>query len=99
MATGRTIDSVLADARQILRVWNDNPTFSLGNVTKEQFASKINELESAQGETQDLRTRLTEKVNTANDKMEEVNALNVRARGGFKAIFGQDSSQYAQAGG
>lgn len=99
MARGKSVDSVLADARQILRVLEANPTFSLGDITREQFVSMITGLEQARDALQDLRTQLTGTVNAVNRRMDELNDRNVRVRSIVKGAFGGDSSEYEQVGG
>jgi hypothetical protein len=99
MARGKTIESLLADAEQIERVWTANPSFSLGDITLAQFQTKITELRAARGKAEALRTQLTAAVNDANERSDDLAALVTRARSGFRAFYGPDSTQYEQAGG
>lgn len=99
MPRGKTIEKLLAEAEQIARVWADNPSFSLGDITLAQFQAKITELRNTRGQAETLRTQLTALVNEANARSDELSELVSRARSGFRAFYGPDSTQYEQAGG
>ena len=99
MARGKSIEKLLVEAEQIARVWADNPSFSLGDITLAQFQTKIAELRNARGRAETLRTQLTALVNEANARGDELSELVSRARSGFRAFYGPDSTQYEQAGG
>jgi hypothetical protein len=99
MPKNKTIDAILAEAEQIARVWADNPTFSLGELTLAQLQSKITSLRAKRDHAQDLRTQLTAATNDTNTEGDDVSALITRARSGIRAVFGPDSNQYEQAGG
>ena len=99
MARGKSIETLLAEAEQIARVWAENPSFSLGDITLAQFQTKIAELRNARGKAETLRTQLTALVNEANARSDDLAELVSRARSGFRAHYGPDSTQYEQAGG
>jgi hypothetical protein len=99
MARGKAIEGVLADGEQIARVWTDNPEFAMSDVTRANLQTMVTDLRQLRTETEDLRTQLTEKVNSANDKANDLNQVVTRARSGFRAFYGPNSSQYEQAGG
>ena len=99
MARGKSIENLLAESEQIERVWTDNPSFSLGDITLAQFKTKITELRDARDKTETLRTQLTAIVNEANARGDDLADLVTRARSGFRAFYGPDSTQYEQAGG
>jgi hypothetical protein len=99
MARGKSIETLLAEAEQIVRVWADNPTFSLGELSLAQFQSKITELRNKRAQAETLRTQLTAIVNDANTLSDDLAELVTRARSGFRAVYGPDSTQYEQAGG
>jgi hypothetical protein len=99
MQRSKPIDNILSDAEQITRVWTDNPTFSLGNLTLAQFQATITDLRNSRSTVEDLRTRLTAAVNDSNTKALNVSDTVTRARSGFRAMYGPDSTQYEQAGG
>ncbi|MDT4953780.1 MAG: hypothetical protein QOJ02_1918 [Acidobacteriota bacterium] len=99
MPRGKSIDEVLTESEQIIRVWEANPAFSLGEVTRAAMQTKVDELRTARTQTENLRTQLTQAVNDANGKADDLNAIVTRARSGFRAMYGPDSSQYEQAGG
>jgi hypothetical protein len=94
-----SIDDVIADGERIIRVWKDNPAFGLGDVTLAQFEAMITELRTLRGQVETTRTQLTQLVNQSNDKLTNIKTITTRARSGFRAFFGPDSSQYEQAGG
>jgi len=92
-------DTVIADSEQIARVWAENPTFSLGEVTLANLQSRLEELRQKRNRIETLRTELTAHVNDLNAKTSQLADINTRARSGFRATYGPDSSQYEQAGG
>jgi hypothetical protein len=59
----------------------------------------IRDLRANRDQTQQLRTQLTALVNDTNAGGDAVANIITRARSGFRAIFGPDSTQYEQAGG
>ena len=92
-------DAVLADAARIISTWKENPGFALGDLKMTDFEARGAEIVSMNDEIETLRVRLTglvERRDTANGGL---HALNVRARAGFKAVYGADAPQYKQAGG
>jgi hypothetical protein len=94
-----SIDDVIADGERIIRVWRDNPTFTMGDVTLAQLETMITELRTVRGQIETSRTELTQLVNQSQDKLAAIGNITTRARSGFRAFFGPDSSQYEQAGG
>lgn len=99
MIRSKPVDTILGAAEQIARVWTDNPTFALGDLTLAQFQTMITDLRSRRSETEDMRTRLTACINETNTQALAVSEAVTRARSGFRAFFGPDSTQYEQAGG
>ena len=99
MPKSKSVDNVLSEAEQIARVWTDNPSFALGDITLAQFQTMINDLRTQRNTTEDLRTQLTAAINNTNAKAEAIGGVITRARSGFRAFFGPDSTQYEQAGG
>jgi hypothetical protein len=99
MATARTIDSVIADAERIAQVWTENPTFSMGNLTLENFKAEVTKLRTLRQSRDETRVKLSKEVDDTNDQMKFLDSLNTRGRSGMKATFGPDSAQYGQVGG
>lgn len=99
MPKSKSLDSIIAEAEQIARVWTENPTFAIGEPTLAQFQTMITELRTRRDETQTLRTQLTAAINDTNTRSEALNQIISRARSGFRAMYGPDSTQYEQAGG
>ena len=94
-----SVDKVLADAERILRVWAENPTFSLGELTQVKFQALLDELRDKRNQMETVRTQLTALVNETNEKGSNLSDAVTRALSGVRAVFGPDSSQYEQAGG
>jgi hypothetical protein len=94
-----SIDDVIADGERIIRVWKDNPTFTMGDITLAQLEAKIANLRALRAQVETVRTQLTQLVNQSNDSLVDIGSVTTRARSGFRAFFGPDSSQYEQAGG
>jgi len=99
MATRYKFETVLADGEQIERVWTENPTFSLGDITLAKLKTKITDLRAKRDEAETLRTQLTALANDLNAQTSELAGIVTRARSGFRAVYGPDSTQYEQAGG
>jgi hypothetical protein len=99
MPRSKPVDEVLGDAEQIARVWTDNPTFVLGDLTLTQFQANITNLRNLRNAVENLRTQLTAAVNDSSSQTIALSDSITRARSGFRAFFGPDSTQYEQAGG
>lgn len=99
MPTKYAFDTVLTDSEQIARVWTDNPTFAMGDVTLAKLQSRIANARQKRDQIETLRTQLTALSNELNVQTSELATINTRARSGFRAVFGPDSTQYEQAGG
>ena len=92
-------DTVQADAARIISTWKENPGFALGDLKVTDFETRSAEVTTMDDEINALRVRLTGMVERRDTANVELHALNVRARAGFKAIYGADAPQYKQAGG
>src|SRR5438874_665959 len=99
MARKVSIEQTLADAEQIARVWADNTEFALGEVTQPKLQKMIADLRQSRGQTESLRTQLTAAVNETNEQALNLSGVVTRARSGFRAVYGPNSTQYEQAGG
>ncbi|MDQ1560623.1 MAG: hypothetical protein QOD32_3683 [Pyrinomonadaceae bacterium] len=99
MATKYKFDTVLTDGEQIVRVWTENPTFTLGDITLAKLQTRIKDLRAKRDEAETLRTQLTALSNDLNAQTGELAGIVTRARSGFRAVYGPDSTQYEQAGG
>lgn len=99
MAKNISIDKILEDAERILRVWTENPTFTLGELTLEKFKGLIEDVRAKRGQTETLRTQLLALINDTNESGEGLRDAVTRALSGIRAVFGPDSNQYEQAGG
>ncbi len=94
-----SFDTVITEGEQIARVWTENPTFTLGEVTLPSLQSKITSLRQKRDQADTLRTQLTALTNELNALTNDVANIVTRARSGFRATYGPDSTQYEQAGG
>jgi hypothetical protein len=94
-----TTDSVLAECERIVRVWADNPTFSLGEVTLAGFQAKLTELRQKREQLATLRMQVTALSNDLEESTGVLANIRTRALSGIRAVFGPDSTQYEQAGG
>jgi hypothetical protein len=99
MASKYTHDAVITDSEQIARVWKENPTFTLGEITLATLESKLAEMRGKRNQVETIRTQLRALINDQNAQSAELASINTRARSGFRATFGPDSSQYEQSGG
>jgi len=98
MATKSTND-VLNEANKVVDTWTANPDFKLGTVTLESFTQARTDLQSADLAVETKRTELSALMNNRDTRLAALTELVSRARAGFKAVYGPDSTQYEQAGG
>lgn len=99
MPSKYSFDGLIADGEQVARVWADNSTFTLGEVTLPSLQSKITALRQKRDQAETLRTQLMGLTNELSAQSAELAKIITRARSGFRATYGPDSSQYEQAGG
>ena len=99
MARSRSLDVVITAAERIVRVWEANPTFSLGDLTLETFKAELETLRTQREQLEEARRQVTGLVNSTNEKGNKVNKNTTRALSGIRAVFGPDSTQYDEAGG
>ena len=93
------IDKVIAQAERIVRVWEDNPTFSLGEITLQQLKQTISNLRTKRDQLETLRTQLDGLSNDIQALGQALSQVNTRALSGLRAVYGPDSNQYEQGGG
>jgi hypothetical protein len=99
MPTKYSIDSVLNEIERIVRVWMDNPTFTLGEVTLQNLQAKIAELRQKRDQLEALRMQVTALTNDLSDGAAELAGIRTRALSGYRAVYGPSSTQYQLAGG
>ena len=99
MPKGKSLDTITAEAEQIERVWTDNPTLSLGDLTLVKFQSLLADLRAKRDRLQQIRAEETAAINEVNAQGAAVDDANTRIRSGIRATYGPDSNQYEQAGG
>ena len=97
--SGKGIDTILAEAEQIVRVWDANKSFAMGEVTLDSMEGSVSALRALRDMVEDKRTDLTALLNQLHDNSKQLSKTCARARAGFRATYGPDSSQYEQAGG
>src|SRR5258708_2400145 len=96
---GKITDAVLSEAEQLIRVWNANTDFTLGETTPATVQAMLTDLRHKQTLVDETRTVLTGQVDELDDKIADVNAVITRGRSGIRALFGPDSTQYNQLDG
>jgi hypothetical protein len=99
MARKYSVDSVLSDAEQIARVWTENPTFTLGEIKLTTLQKMMDDLRDNRSQLESLRTRITALVNETDEQANALGGVVTRAKSGFRAVYGPNSTQYEQAGG
>ena len=92
-------NEALKDADKIVKVWTDNPTFTMGDVTLLSFKAEIKAVTDADQAVEDERIQLTALINARDAQIAAMADLTTRARSGIRSTFGPDSTQYEQAGG
>lgn len=99
MPSRYSTESVIADCERLTRVWADNPTFSLGEVTLAGLQTKIAEAKQKREQLETLRMQTTALSNELEERTGELAGIRTRGLSGFRAVFGPNSTQYEQAGG
>lgn len=99
MPRWKSFEVILDEADKIDRVWDANPTFALGDLTREKFKEELSALREKRGELEEAKRQVTNLTNLTNEKAESVTANITRALSGIRAVFGPDSTQYEEAGG
>jgi hypothetical protein len=94
-----TIDDVLAETDQVMKVWKSNPGMSIMGLTSADVDGAREGVAALDANIEDLRHQLTSLLDRRNDQAQALNELVVRVRGAIKSNFGADSPEYEQAGG
>ena len=94
-----TTARILSQAQKIASVWEANPTFVMGTVTKDGLNAAITSLLNATATVESKRTEMTGLMNGRDDAARALSDLITRARSGVRAAFGTDSPEYEQVGG
>ena len=95
----KSFDQIQAEVDQLVRVWEANPVFSMGNLTLEALRSLVASFKDSRSALGDLRTQLTKVVSDTNDKATQLAEIAIRGHLGVRSHFGAESAQYDQAGG
>ena len=93
------VEAVLADGERVVRVWMDNPTFTLGEVTLQSLQTKIASVRQKRDQLEALRMQVTALTNELNEAINDLASINTRAKSGVRAVYGPNSTQYEQVGG
>jgi hypothetical protein len=99
MASKYSVDAVIEEIEKIARVWVDNPTFTLGEVTLQNLQAKITDAKQKREQLEDLRMQLTALTDDLNNIISILAGIRTRALSGYRAVYGPNSTQYKQAGG
>ena len=99
MSTKLQITKLQQAGGKICKVWTNNTDFKMGEVTATKFSAACDALKDAHNEVEAKKLELTALLNERESQANAVRDLIVRARSGFKSVYGTDSTQYQQAGG
>lgn len=99
MPIWKSLDEVLGGAEKLDRVWEANPNFTLGDLTREKFKAELEALREGRGQLEEARRQVTNLSNVTNERAETLLGYNTRVLSGIRAVFGPDSTQYEEAGG
>ncbi len=99
MPKGKTIEEVIARAEKIERVWDANPSFALGDLTREKFKAELEALRGTRAQLEESKRQVTNLTNTVNGQATGVLQYVTRALSGLRAVFGPNSTQYEEGGG
>jgi len=92
-------DKVVADASQIVKVWEANSDFKMKDVTLDDLKVAQANLEKLLAEIGKKEDDLTGLRNDRDDEAVKLNEICTRARSGIRGFYGPDSTQYEQVGG
>ena len=93
-------DQILQQLDNVIGVWEENPTFSMGpDVTLEKLKAARVQLDACVIDVQATNRTLTKQIDDRDDCANLGNEYLVRARKAIQGYFGPDSTQYAQVGG
>jgi hypothetical protein len=91
---------VLEQARAISEAWKQiNPSLAIGELTQAALSADLDQVTPIAAQIVALETQLTDLRNQRDALYVGLWDKVKRARNGFKAIYGDDSSQYEMAGG
>ena len=93
------IPDVLDGAAKIKATWSANPTFNLGEITRDSFTALFDKVTEAEEAIDAKRHELQGLLDQRDDDARELQEQTSRALSGFRAVYGPDSAQYDQAGG
>jgi hypothetical protein len=92
-------ETVLADCERIARVWAENPTFSLGEVTLVSLQAKMAEVRQKREQLETMRMQMAALSNEVDEGTAELAGIRTRGLSGLRATYGPNSTQYEQGGG
>lgn len=99
MPAKTVVNTVLLDGQRIVDTWLANPTFTLGEVTVNSLGALCSSTAGISETIESKRLEHQGLINRRDDSVKALREVIVRARAGFKATYGPDSTQYEQAGG
>jgi hypothetical protein len=99
MPKGKSFDEIIADGERLLRVWETNGDLAMGNLTKAQFKTMLDNFKAKRASVDSLRTQLTGEVNDLNTQGADILGATTRSRSVARGQYGPDSTQYEQLGG
>lgn len=95
----KKVDDLIAELEKILRVFNKNADFKVGDITKESLGTTISDLRARSTALEDAKTLATRLVNELEDQVGGGRQVQTRGLSGIRAAFGPDSTEYEEAGG
>ena len=99
MPSSTAINQTLTDAQKIIDTWTANPSFTLGEITLKSFTATRDQVAKLSDQIDTRRTELQGMMNARDDLRKVLHEQVTRARSGFRAVYGPDSTQYDQSGG
>ncbi len=92
-------NEALVGAQKVEDVWSKNATFTMQDVTLEQFKAAMAACQTGDDEVEAKRRELTALINQRDAANRDLQQLTTRALSGIRGYFGPDSDEYEQAGG
>ncbi|MDT7603238.1 MAG: hypothetical protein QOF61_1235 [Acidobacteriota bacterium] len=99
MPTKYPVDTVLTNSERIARVWAENPTFTLGEVTLKSLQDRIAAVREKRERLEGLKMQVTALSNELGEDVTVLAGICTRGLSGLRAVYGPNSTQYEQGGG
>jgi len=99
MSKNITENNLVADAKSVLKFWEEHPEINLNETTSAQFKKAQAAFQKITDEIAHEEIALSAKMTERDQLAKNVRMAISRLRSGVRAYFGPDSKEYEQVGG